>query len=68
MSYCMRLIDGNWNQSNTLKHGRYHHSSWTSSMGIVLMGGCGSSDSGTTTELLTDDGQSVELFSLEYDT
>ena len=36
--------------------------------GIVLMGGGGSSGSGTTAELLTDDGQSVELFSLKYDT
>ena len=62
---CIRLIDGKWLQSNTLIHGRYLHTSWTSPMGIVLMGGM-SSD--TTTELLTDDGQSVELFSLKYDT
>ena len=65
---CIRLVDGKWNQSHTLVHGRYHHSSWTSSTGIVLMGGGGSSGSGTTVELLTDDGQSVELFSLKYDT
>ena len=62
---CIRLIDGKWLQSNTLIHGRYLHTSWTSPMGIVLMGGM-SSD--TTTELLTDDGQSVELFPLKYDT
>ena len=61
----MRLIDGEWIQSNTLKQHRYYHTSWTSPMGIVLMGG---QTSGTTTELLTDDGQSVELFSLKYDT
>ena len=62
---CIRLIDGEWLQSNTLKHGRAYHSSWTSPMGIVLMGG---QYSRRTTELLTDDGQSVELFSLKYDT
>ena len=59
---CIRLIDGKWNQSNTLKHDRDFHSSWASPMDIVLMGGVDS-------ELLTDaDGQSVELFSLKYDT
>ena len=62
---CIRLIDGKWNQSNTLKHSRYLHTSWTSPMGIVLMGGW---DSGTTTELLTEDGLSVELFPLKYNT
>ena len=60
---CVRLIDGEWLQSNTLKQYRYYHTSWTSPLGIVLMGGRGS---GTTTELLTEDGQSVELFPLKY--
>ena len=64
-SSCIRLIDGKWSQSNTLKHSRQYHTSWTSSIGTLLMGGSGSR---TTTELLTDDGQSVELFPLQYNT
>ena len=62
---CYTFTNGVWTKSHTLRHERYHHSSWTSPMGIVLMGGAGSD---TTTELLTDDGQSTEHFSLQYRT
>ena len=62
---CYTFTNGVWTKSHTLRYGRYQHSSWTSPMGIVLMGGW-DSDSETTTELLTDDGQSTENFSLRY--
>jgi len=62
---CYTLTSGVWTKSHTLRHERYLHSSWTSPMGIVLMGG---SVSKTTTELLTDDGQSTDYFSLQYNT
>ena len=64
---CYTLTDGVWTKSHTLRHSRSSHSSWTSPLGIVLMGGY---DSGYRTELLTDYGQSTELFQmqLQYDT
>ena len=64
---CYTFNNGVWIKSHTLRHGRYYHSTWTSPMGIVLMGGYDSDDE-TTTELLTDDGQSTEHFSLKYST
>ena len=64
---CYTFTNGVWTKSHTLRHERYYHSSWTSPMGIVLMGGW-DSDSETTTELLTDDGQSTDYFSLKYST
>ena len=62
---CHTLTNGVWTKSHTLRKSRFGHSSWTSPLGILLMGGGGSY---TTTELLTDDGQSTELFPLQYDT
>merc|ERR1712227_688024 len=62
---CYTFTNGVWTKSHTLRHVRYHHSSWTSPMGIVLMGG---GSSYTTTELLRDDGQSTEYFLLKYNT
>ena len=64
---CYTFTNGVWTKSHTLRYGRSGHSSWTSPMGIVLMGG---EDTGsrTTTELLTDDGQSTDYFSLKYST
>ena len=62
---CYTFTNGVWTKSHTLRHARYLHSSWTSPMGIVLMGG---DLSRTTTELLTDAGQSTEYFSLQYST
>ena len=64
---CYTFTSGVWTKSHTFRLERYGHSSWTSPMGIVLMGGW-DSVSETTTELLTDDGQSTEHFSLKYST
>ena len=64
---CYTFTNRIWTKSHTLRHSRYYHSSWTSHMGIVLMGG-DDIDSDTTTELLTDDGIPTEHFSLKYST
>ena len=62
---CYNFSSGVWTKSHSLQYSRYRHSSWSSPLGTVLMGGSGSF---TTAELLTDDGQSTEIFSLKYDT
>ena len=61
---CLTLAgDGQWNVSHQLKYKRYQHSSWdTPDGGVLLIGGVYSR---TTTELLTDDGGSVEKFKLK---
>ena len=62
---CYTFTNGIWTKSHTLRHSRYYHSSWTSPMGIVLMGGRWSEN---TTELLTTEGIPTEHFSLKYST
>ena len=61
---CLTLAaGGQWNVSHQLKYKRYQHSSWdTPDGGVLLIGGVYSR---TTTELLTDDGGSVEKFKLK---
>ena len=58
---CTKFIDGNWETTHELLDAREWHSSWENQNGILLVGG-GSSKN--TTELLTDDGKSVESFGL----
>ena len=64
---CVTLTDGQWTQSHTLLHMRYHHTSWALGDGrVMLMGG---SDSYTTTEIISPDSDtSTEGFTLKYDT
>ena len=62
---CLTFSSGLWKTSHQLQHSRYLHSSWMSQHGIVLMGGSGRP---TTTEILTDDGQSSPSFTLKYRT
>ena len=63
---CVTFSGGQWNTSHSLLHGRYQHSSWTSTRhGTILMGG---RDNGRTTEMLTDTGESQDSFTLKYDT
>ena len=64
---CLTFSSGQWRTSHQLQHSRYHHSSWMSQHGVVLMGGS-TWDSQTTTEMLTEDGQSSPSFTLKYDT
>ena len=62
---CYTFSAGVWTESHSLLQSRYWHSSWSSPLGTVLIG---STNSRTTTELLMDDDQSTELFSLKYST
>ena len=55
------LLDGSWQHSHTLGELRYGHTSWASSRGVLLMGG---DSQETTTELLTDDGNTAASFTL----
>ena len=59
---CLTFSSGQWRTSHQLRHQRYYHSSWMSQHGVVLMGGA----SPTTTEILTEDGQSSPSFALKY--
>ena len=69
-SFCLTFSSGQWTKSHQLQHGRTYHSSWMSQHGIMLLGGNpgGDRDSKTTTEILTEDGQSSLSFKLKYDT
>ena len=59
-------FDGEWEQSHSLSEQRYHHVSWQSPAGILLMGGW---DSSTSTELLsTTTDTTTSSFSLPYET
>ena len=62
---CVTFSSGRWIYSHTLKYEREDHSSWLSPQGVLLMGG---EYSPSTTEILTDDGQTTELFALKYGT
>ena len=64
-SSCVSLTASGWTKSHDLVEWRFHHSSWSSPAGLLLMGGI----SGRTTELLSDTGSSSSpSFDLEYDT
>ena len=56
------LLDGSWQQSHTLGEERYGHTSWASPRGVLLMGGAYGHE--TTTELLTDDGNTTASFTM----
>ena len=60
---CLTFTQGTWRTSHNLVHQRDGHTSWQSYRGIILMGGNYSDD---TAELLTDSGDSVEIFTLKH--
>ena len=62
---CLTFSSGQWRTSHQLQQKRWDHFSWMSQHGVVLMGGYGSR---TTTEILTEDGQSSPSFPLKYET
>ena len=62
---CLTLSEGEWKVSHQLLYQRYFHTSWRSAQGVLLIGGL-YSHTCNTTELLTQDGGSVEKFSLKY--
>ena len=70
ISTCLTFENGSWIESYNLIDPRYLHSSWTSPIGVALLGGKFINDfnSSTTSELLSKDGQSVLSFDLHYKT
>ena len=65
---CVSLSSGVWSRTHNLTRKRVSHSAWSSGTPhLILMGGFGSGI-GTTTELLTVYGTSLDHFPLKYDT
>ena len=60
---CVKFSGGTWEHTHTLGQRRYAHTAWASPRGVLLMGSA--SDSGTTTEMLNDDGSTTASFNLE---
>ena len=56
---------GTWNQSHTLRQGRYGHVSWATSSGVYLIGGAYSAN---TSEIVKLDGSVEEGFSMKNNT
>ena len=36
---CLTMTNGTWTESNQLKYKRWHHTSWSRRMDIILLGG-----------------------------
>ena len=64
---CFTLSEGQWTTSHSLLNIRYHHSSWSSPNGTILLGG-EATDSRNSTEMLADSGGSQQSFTLQYET
>ena len=62
---CDKWGQGSWTRSHSLSVERYGHVSWATSSGVYLMGG---ENSGTTSELVKEDGTVDDGFPLIYDT
>ena len=60
---CLTFNSGSWEQSHELAQHRRRHSVWASPQGIMLLGG---QDSGTTSEILLESGDTTPGFSLNY--
>ena len=53
-----------WKKTHTLTHKRRGHTAWASPQGVLLMGGGTRWSSRTTTELLTDNGDTTPSFNM----
>ena len=62
---CDKWGQGSWTRSHSLSVERCGHVSWATSSGVYLMGGI---HSGTTSELVKEDGTVDDGFPLIYDT
>ena len=61
---CLQLVDGVWITSHKLKTSRDRHTSWTTTDGVLLIGGYGEFQS---TELVKADGTTeVGRLNLKY--
>ena len=65
LTLCETFTNGKWIQSHTLKLKRRSHVSWATSSGVYLMGGARSPYS---SEIVKEDGTSIEGFRLRYKT
>ena len=64
---CVTFFSGgdDWVKTHNLSKGRWYHSSWVSPRGVMLMGG---PSSDTTSDILTEDGDTIPGFTLHYKT
>jgi len=62
---CLTLTDAGWEVTTSLLDVRWHHTSWDSPAGVILMGGPGSRK---TTEKILQDGSTTASFPLKYST
>ena len=53
------LQTGEWEESHSMQHARFHHGSWQSPKGVMLLGGGKEQASRTTAEIMTG-------FTIEY--
>ena len=61
---CLQQVDGVWRTSHNLKTSRWYHTSWTTTDGVLLIGGY---PEGQTTELVKADGTTeVGTLQLKY--
>jgi len=63
---CISFSSGVWSETYTLINRRRWHVSWSSPIGIILMGGSSDDGVSSTTELLTNNGVSQNHFQLKY--
>ena len=62
MKSCVTFSAGRWKKTHTLGHKWYGHTAWASPRGVLLIGG--GIRWRTTTELLTDNGDTTPFFNL----
>ena len=62
---CVTFKEGTWVQTHSLSAQWHAHNSWASPQGVLLIGGY---DTGTTTLLLGDNGDTTPSFTLDYNT
>ena len=66
-STCLTLSSsGSWEESHNLAKHRYWHTAWESPQGTILLGG--EAPIGSTTEILTESGDTTPGFCLPYQT
>ena len=63
---CLSFTSGQWITSHTLADERYHHSSWQTDQGLVLMGGIASP--GTSEIVSTAGNHGGPSFAMQYNT
>ena len=63
---CITFTSGQWVTSHALAEERWHHTSWSTEAGIILMGG---DLSGMTTEIISQgEYDGVPWFDMQYNT